>query len=102
MRRKATALLLVLVALFGLGACTPDTETYYADTCPPGYRLVGTGQCYPFHTGYYLGHYYPTTILRATRVSRTRTVSRTSITSRRSLFGGTRTTIRSSSRSSRR
>jgi hypothetical protein len=74
MKRKATALLLVLVGALTLGACAPRYETYSVDTCPPGYALRGL-QCHPLHPGYWQGHYYPTTPMRPTRVQRTRPVT---------------------------
>ena len=104
-RALVLVLVLALVAVLGLGACTPRTEVYYADTCPPGYVLRGM-QCLPAHSGYWQGHYYPSTPLRPTRVQRTRTVEKTVVKSKSGGIFGTRsktTTFRSTTvRSGRR
>jgi hypothetical protein len=103
MIRKSIAALGAVVLALALGACTPRTETYYADTCPPGYALRGL-QCYPLHTGYWQGHYYAPSPLRATRVQRTRPVTvreKTVVKQRSGGFFGTRsktTTYRSTRR----
>jgi hypothetical protein len=74
MIRKSIAALGAVVVALALGACSPRYETYYADSCPPGYHLRGM-QCLPVHSGYWQGHYYPATPLRPTRVQRTRPVT---------------------------
>jgi hypothetical protein len=102
LNRKPFAALAALVLVAALGACTP-TETYFTDTCPPGYHLRGM-QCLPDHSGFWQGHYYPATPLRPTRVERVRPVVRekTVVKQRTGIFGSKTTTYRSTVRSSRR